>query len=214
MDRKEHWEAVYGKKKSTEVSWYQAEPALSLSLVEQVIDARPVSIIDVGGGTSSLVDHLVERPQTTVSVLDLSGAALLEAKSRLGDTAATVNWIEGDILDIELPHAAYDVWHDRAVFHFLTDPADRRRYVAQVLRSVRPGGHVLVATFDVDGPERCSGLQVARYSPEELHAQFGRPFRLLRSVHENHTTPTGATQKFVYCLCSVEGPAIPARVAS
>ena len=214
MDRKQHWERVYGTKKPTEVSWYQAEPLLSLSLVSEAAGAGPVSIIDVGGGSSTLVDRLVERPSTEVTVLDLSGAALREDQDRLGERARRVKWIEADILNVELPGMAYDVWHDRAVFHFLTDAADRRRYVDQVLRSVREGGHVLVATFDEDGPERCSGLNVARYSPEELHAQFGAPFRLLRSVHESHLTPMGTTQKFVYCLCSVEAPAGKYRVAS
>jgi ubiquinone/menaquinone biosynthesis C-methylase UbiE len=214
MDRKQHWERVYGTKKPTEVSWYQADPRLSLSLVTEAAGAGPVSIIDVGGGASALVDRLVERPNTEVTVLDLSGAALREDQNRLGERASSVNWIEADILNVELPEKAYDIWHDRAVFHFLTDAADRRRYVAQVLRSVRKGGHVLVATFDEHGPERCSGLNVIRYSPEELHAQFGAPFRLLRSVHEEHLTPMGTTQKFVYCLCSVTDLADTYRVAS
>jgi ubiquinone/menaquinone biosynthesis C-methylase UbiE len=214
MDRKQHWERVYGTKKPTEVSWYQADPRLSLSLVTEAAGDGRASIIDVGGGASALVDRLVERPNTEVTVLDLSGAALREDQNRLGEKAKGVNWIEADILNVELPENAYDIWHDRAVFHFLTDATDRRRYVAQVLRSVRKGGHVLVATFDEHGPERCSGLNVIRYSPEELHAQFGAPFRLLRSVHEDHLTPMGTTQKFVYCLCSVMDPADTYRVAS
>ena len=204
MDLKQHWEAVYEKKKPTEVSWYQAEPTLSLSLVNEVAAGRAVSVIDVGGGASTLVGRLVERPSTKVTLLDLSGAALREAQMGLGEKAVRVRWIEADILNAELPAAAFDIWHDRAVFHFLTDASDRRRYVEQVRRSVRASGHVLVATFDDDGPQKCSGLDVARYSPERLHAEFGSAFRLIRSVHETHVTPWGATQKFVYCLCSVE----------
>jgi len=213
MDRKAHWEAVYGRKKSNEVSWYQAEPELSLQLIDEVTGGQQASIIDVGGGASRLVDRLLARPSTAVTVLDLSRAALGETQARLGDLAGRVNWIEGDILNADLPKAAYDVWHDRAVFHFLTDPRDRRRYVEQVRRSVREGGHVLVATFAADGPQKCSGLEVARYSPGELHAQFGDEFRLLRSVSEDHVTPMGTTQKFVYCVCSVEGSKIARHAA-
>jgi ubiquinone/menaquinone biosynthesis C-methylase UbiE len=153
-----------------------------------------------------LVDRLLGRPTMKVTVLDLSGAALSAARQRLGPQAAHVNWIEADILNVDLPENSYDIWHDRAVFHFQTDAADRRRYVEQVSRSVKIGGHVLVATFDADGPTKCSGLDVARYSPDALHAQFGNAFRLLRSEHESHVTPWGAIQKFVYCVCSVEGP--------
>lgn len=206
MNRKEHWETVYGKKKPDEVSWYQAEPTLSLKLIGLAAGHQPASVIDVGGGASTLVDRLLGRPSMKVTVLDLSGAALGAARHRLGSKAESVNWIEADILDVDFPEAAYDIWHDRAVFHFLTDAADRRRYVEQVSRSVKIGGQVLVATFDADGPTKCSGLDVARYSPDELHAQFGSAFRLLRSEQECHVTPWGAIQKFAYCVCSVEGP--------
>ncbi len=205
MDRKAHWEAVYGKKKSTEVSWYQPEPELSLRLITSCAPRPGASVIDVGGGASTLVDRLLDRGYEDVTVLDLSGAALRESRARIGERGSRVSWIEADILNTPLPQAAYDVWHDRAVFHFLTDAADRRLYVEQVLRSVRPGGHVLVATFGLDGPEKCSGLTVARYSPTELHAQFGTSFELLQSVNEEHVTPMGMTQKFVYCVCSVKG---------
>ena len=213
MDRKQHWEGVYSRKRPDEVSWYQAEPTLSLSLVTEAAGAGRASIIDVGGGASTLVDRLVDRPSTEITVLDLSAAALRAAQSRLGAKAARVRWIEADILNVDMPEAGYDIWHDRAVFHFLTDPDDRLRYVAQVRRSVRVGGHVLVATFAADGPQKCSGLEVARYSPAELHSQFGEEFRLLKSVSEDHVTPTGTTQKFVYCVCSVEGSKIARHAA-
>lgn len=213
MSRRQHWEDIYSRKKPTEVSWYQAEPTLSLGLIEEVAGGRAVSLVDVGGGASTLVDAVVERPTIAATVLDISAAALDAARSRIGPKADRVRWMQGDILQVELPEAAYDIWHDRAVFHFLTEAADRRRYVEQVRRSVRVGGHVLVATFDADGPQKCSGLDVVRYSASELHAQFGSPFRLLRSVQETHLTPWGAAQKFVYCVCSVGSGAVASRAA-
>jgi SAM-dependent methyltransferase len=136
-----------------------------------------------------------------VTVFDLSAAALAAARARLGPSAAAVRWIEGDILTASLPSLAFDVWHDRAVFHFLTSQEDRRAYVAQVLRAVKPGGHVIVATFAEDGPERCSGLPVMRYSAEALHAEFGPSFALMAQEREAHQTPAGAVQPFVYCYC-------------
>ena len=136
-----------------------------------------------------------------VTVLDLSGAALGAAQQRLGPQAGSVTWIEADILNADLPEGAYDIWHDRAVFHFLTDAKDRRRYVEQVCRSVKVGGHVLVATFDADGPTKCSGLDVVRYNPELMHEEFGGHFKLVGSMNETHETPFGTTQEFVYCYC-------------
>jgi SAM-dependent methyltransferase len=138
-----------------------------------------------------------------LTVLDVSGRALAEAAARLGAAAERVTWLEGDVLEARLPPSAYDVWHDRAVFHFLTEPDHRRRYVEQVLSAVRLGGHVMVATFAPDGPVKCSGLPVARYSPDGLHEQFGREFRLLESAREEHQIPAGAVQPFIDCLCRV-----------
>jgi SAM-dependent methyltransferase len=135
------------------------------------------------------------------TVLDVSGAALAAARKRLGKRAESVSWIEADILAAELPPRAYDVWHDRAVFHFLTEPSARATYVETVLRAVKPGGYVIVATFAEDGPTKCSGLPVARYRPDELHAEFGDPFTLLRHEKELHRTPFGTVQQFVYCHC-------------
>lgn len=201
MSRKEHWEAVYGKKEPNEVSWYQREPTLSLKLIDQAVGGQPASVIDVGGGASLLVDRLLDRPTMRVTVLDLSGAALRAARQRLGPRAAKVNWIEADILNIDLPEGAYDIWHDRAVFHFLTDAAARAAYLAQVHRSVKPGGHVMVATFGLDGPERCSGLPVARYDAAGIHAVFGDAFVKVDEASEVHATPWGSSQAFVYCFC-------------
>lgn len=204
MDPKEHWDRIYRANAPGEVSWYQPEARLSIELIGRVAPARSAPIIDVGGGASTLVDGLLEAGHDAVTVLDLSPAALAAARRRLAGRAARVRWVVADVLDAPLSAAAYAVWHDRAVFHFLTDPADRARYVAETRRAVRPGGHVIVASFAPEGPARCSGLEVARYTPEAMHAEFGAGFRLLDSVREDHQTPGGALQAFVYCLCRVE----------
>lgn len=211
--RAEHWEHVYRTKGPDQVSWYQAEARLSRQLIERLSPARSSAIIDIGAGASTLVDGLVDAGYSSLTVLDLSPAALQLARARLGDRGAGVTWQAGDVLDAALPEQAFDVWHDRAVFHFLTDADDRRRYVDQVRRAVRPGGLVIVATFAEDGPTRCSGLDVARYSPTQLHAEFGVPFALVESHRELHTTPGGATQAFTYCVCRREATARPQAAA-
>lgn len=205
MQSKEHWETVYATKPATGVSWYQEHAEQSLRLIHQTGIPRTGAIIDVGGGASTLVDDLLDEGYSQVTVLDLSATALHAAQARLGERAYSVRWLEADVLQTSLPAQAYDVWHDRAVFHFLTDEADRRAYVAAVLRSVKPEGHVIVATFAEDGPTKCSGLPVMRYSPSELHGQFGPSFALLKQEREEHHTPFGTVQKFIYCYCRVAG---------
>ena len=205
MDPRTHWQTVYTTKKPTEVSWYQPTAELSLNLIRRVAPDRRTAIIDVGGGASTLVDGLLADGYNRVTVLDVSGAALAEASSRLDKDAVRVTWIEANVLNAALPSSAFDVWHDRAGFHFLTNIADRRRYVEQVRASVRVGGYVMVATFAPDGPAKCSGLEVARYAPEELHGQFGADFQLLESAREEHRTPSRAIQPFIYCLCRMKG---------
>jgi SAM-dependent methyltransferase len=202
---REHWERIYRTKDPTQVSWYQPEPQLSRDLIRRVSPDLDAPIIDVGAGTSTLVDDLLSGGYRNLTVLDLAPSALDISRQRLGDRARKVTWIAGSILDAPLRPAAYAVWHDRAVFHFLTDPLDRARYVAQTAHAVRTGGHLIVASFGPEGPAKCSGLDVARYSPEAMHAEFGRRFRLLDSEREDHHTPSGVTQAFVYCLCRVEG---------
>lgn len=204
MDPKSHWERIYNTKLPTQVSWYQPHARRSLDLIRRVNPPPDGAIIDVGGGASSLIDDLLDAGYQDLTVLDISAAALAATRTRLGAQAGSVRWIEADILDAELPKAGYAVWHDRAAFHFLTTPADRARYVAQVRRAVRSGGFVLVATFADDGPTRCSGLEVARYSAEALHAEFGAPFRLMGSEREEHVTPGGVRQAFIYCLCRAD----------
>jgi ubiquinone/menaquinone biosynthesis C-methylase UbiE len=204
VDPKAHWESIYTTKAPNQVSWYQDHPALSLDFIRRTGIEPGEAIIDVGGGASTLVDDLLADGFQRLTVLDLSGAALRLARRRLGPAAAHVTWVEADITHAPLSEHAYAVWHDRAVFHFLIQPADRQRYVAQVRRAVRPGGHVIVATFAHNGPERCSGLTVARYDPAHLHAEFGQAFRLVNSAHETHQTPFSTEQKFIYCYCRIE----------
>ncbi len=201
MQSKEHWENVYTSKTSDRVSWFQTHAKLSLQLINETGVLTDASIIDVGGGASTLVDDLLDSGFSKITVLDLSATALATAQQRLGSRAQAVQWMEADITKIQLPQDAYDVWHDRAVFHFLTSPQERHAYVEQVQRAVKPGGHVIIATFAEDGPTQCSGLPVMRYSAEALHAEFGARFTLLRHVEENHHTPSGALQGFLYCYC-------------
>ncbi len=202
MQSKIHWEAIYQTKAPAQVSWYQAHPQLSLDLIRRTGVAHDAPIIDVGGGASTLVDHLLAEGYANLTVLDISHAALERARERLGHHASTVTWLEQDVTRAELPEDQYAVWHDRAVFHFLTDASARARYVQTVRSAVKPGGHVIVATFGLDGPLRCSGLDVVRYSAESLHDEFGQEFQLLESARETHQTPFGTEQKFIYFYCS------------
>lgn len=201
MQSKEHWENVYSTKATDSVSWYQEHPEHSLQLIRATGEPLSASIIDVGGGASKLVDELLDAGYSALTVLDLSGAALSAAQKRLGQRANAVKWLEANILEADLPRHAYDIWHDRAVFHFLTTAEERHAYVNLVLQAVKPGGHVIMATFAEDGPTQCSGLPVVRYSPDGLHAEFGEPFRLLRHDQEEHHTPAGKVQHFIYCYC-------------
>jgi len=201
MNTKTHWEHIYESKAPTQVSWYQEHAQFSLQYIQNTGIRKTGHIIDVGGGTSTLVDDLIGDGFQHISVLDVSGAALRLTQQRLGAQANHVKWIEADITQADLPHQAYDLWHDRAVFHFLTQAEDRQRYVEVVRHAVRKGGHVIVATFAPDGPERCSGLEVVRYSPGSLHSEFGDGFDVVDSTRETHQTPFGTEQKFIYCYC-------------
>lgn len=201
MNEQEHWEKVYQTKSADSVSWFQEHATRSLEIIRSIGATPDSSIIDVGGGASTLVDDLLGDGFKHMSVLDLSASALDVARKRLGPIGDGVQWIAGDIRNVPLPEQTYDIWHDRAVFHFLTDPIDRLAYVQQVMRSVKPGGHVIVATFAPDGPEQCSGLPVARYAPDQLHGEFGPSFELIEHASEEHKTPWGSVQHFVYCHC-------------
>jgi len=202
-DPASHWDNVYRTKRSDEVSWYRAHLELSLRLIEEAAPDRSAHIIDVGGGESTLVDDLLAHGYRNVDVLDISPTAIAVARARLGPDADRVRWLCGDVTTLPLPRAAFDVWHDRAVFHFLTSAEARAAYVRRVVDAVRPAGHVIVATFGPEGPTQCSGLDVVRYGPEQLHAEFGQRFRLVRHLTELHHTPAGRVQQFVYCYCAV-----------
>jgi SAM-dependent methyltransferase len=204
MKTRSHWQGVYATRNVTEVSWYQATAAASLAIIRRAVPDRSAALIDAGGGASTLVDGLLAEGYDRVTVLDVSDAALAAARARLGGDAERVRWLEADVLEASLPRSGYDLWHDRAVFHFLTEAADRLRYVDQVRSAVRPGGHVVIATFAADGPTRCSGLEVRRYAPEELQAELGSGFHPLHSAREEHRTPAGAVQAFLYCLFRLE----------
>jgi ubiquinone/menaquinone biosynthesis C-methylase UbiE len=201
MSTKDHWEGVYSAKDATGVSWYSPHLARSMELIERASGGLEARVIDVGGGASTLVDDLMERGYRSLTVLDLSEEALGVAKRRLGARSSEVEWVIGDVTRVPLREAYYDVWHDRAVFHFLTDVEARRQYVEKVKRSVKSGGHVIVATFGPEGPAQCSGLDVLRYDAETLHREFGSPFQKIESARETHTTPWGSEQEFVYCYC-------------
>ncbi len=203
MDPKRHWEKVYQTKQPTEVSWYRPHLEVSLQLIEEAAPNRDAHIIDVGAGESTLVDDLLDRGYRNLYAMDLSATALDVAQARLGANAAKVNWLCGDVRTFAFPRHQYDVWHDRAVFHFLTDPQDRIAYVRQVADAVKPAGHVIVATFGPEGPTKCSGLDVVRYDPEALHDEFGAAFRLVKHRIELHQTPMGTTQQFTYCYCKM-----------
>ena len=201
MDKKQHWEHVYETKGRDQVSWFREHLDTSLKMIVGTGVGKEAAIIDVGGGNSTLVDDLLDNGFVDVSILDISGKAISDSKLRLGTRATEVNWLEADITNVTLPENHYDVWHDRAVFHFLTDANDRHKYVELVMRSVKLGGHIIVASFGLEGPEKCSGLDVVRYSPDTMHDEFGDSFELVNSVDETHNTPFGTTQEFVYCYC-------------
>jgi len=213
MSRKSHWDDVYRTRRIDEVSWFQLHAMLSRDLIVEALADRTVAILDVGGGASPLAADLLEAGYRNLTVLDLAAPALAQARQHLSANADPVRWIVGDVLDLPLRARSIGLWHDRAVFHFLTEERDRERYVQEVRRTVRPGGLVLVATFAADGPSRCSGLPVEGYSPDQLHAAFDGDFEFLASRREEHRTPAGVLQPFTYCLCRYE-PTQDSRAAA
>lgn len=202
MTRKTHWETIYANKKPDEVSWYQTHLEKSLEFIRRTGAFKTSRIIDLGGGASTLVDDLLASGFKEITVLDISKAAIQTAQTRLGQRAKDVTWLEADVTWASLPAYHYDVWHDRAVFHFLTNTEDRRRYVDVVNHALKPGGHLIVATFGPHGPLKCSGLDIVRYDPAKLHNEFGDDFVLIESFREIHRTPTGKEQDFIYLLLS------------
>lgn len=195
--RQSHWQRVYTNKQPTGVSWYQPVPKKSLQLIRKTGIAASAPILDVGGGDSTLVDHLLSENYADVTVLDVSGKSLERSRARLGDPADDVHWIESDVTTFEASRR-YSLWHDRAVFHFLTDPAERSLYIDSVVRTLAPGGHLLLATFGPEGPEQCSGLPVQRYDVETLKGLLEGRFDLAGHELDLHVTPTGSSQQFLY----------------
>jgi SAM-dependent methyltransferase len=196
-ERRAHWDHVYATRNPDELAWHQARPALSLELIERAGMGNEARIVDLGGGASRLVDALVDDGFQRVTVLDISPEALGRVKERLGDRARLVTWVAADITRWK-PPSAFDIWHDRAVFHFLVEAEDRRAYRATLAAALPVGGQVIIGTFASDGPERCSGLPVARYEPDTLAAELGPDFRLVESTHEDHLTPSGKSQRFQF----------------
>ena len=198
MDRQQHWDKVFKSKASDDVSWFEALPETSMRMLEASGLNVDTCVLDVGGGDSRLIDQLVARGLDCLAVLDVSGAALARAKARLRTSAAIPIWLEADVAGT-WSLKPMDIWHDRAVFHFLTAREDRERYRFHLLRTLKTGGSAILATFASDGPEQCSGLPVVRYSPESLSAEFGSDLTIVESVRHVHTTPWGSKQAFVYC---------------
>lgn len=200
FDRKSHWESVYSSKSAQETSWYQLEPRLSLDLIDKTGVDKGQAIIDVGGGASVLVDFLLNRGYSDLTVMDISAAALQQARQRLGQKASAVDWIETDVTEF-MPRKTFYLWHDRAVFHFLTDKEDRVHYLDALNEALKPGGWVIMAAFAPDGPEKCSGLQIVQYDAAKLGRQLGGKYRLERQEKEMHVTPAGQHQSFgFYCF--------------
>jgi SAM-dependent methyltransferase len=196
---RDHWSSVFTEKAEGDVSWFQQHPNTSLGFIRKAASGLDAKIVDVGGGASRLVDALLDAGYQGLAVVDIAGSALERSRQRLGARAEQVSWITSAI-GSWIPGEAFDVWHDRAVFHFMTLPEERATYLATMRRGLKLGGHAIIATFALDGPERCSGLPVRRYEPEALAAELGRGFSLLESLREEHLTPGGKTQSFQYSL--------------
>lgn len=200
-NRKIHWDQIYADQSPLQVSWYQSEPALSLKLIQKTGLTKAAPIIDVGGGASVLVDRLYDQGYKRLAVLDISATAMSHAQKRLGEKARGVEWYEADVTTFIAPHT-FILWHDRAVFHFLTEPADRKKYLEALKRTFTPGGHAIIAAFAIGGPTQCSGLDIVQYDANKLTAELGGGFLLVEEAEEIHITPTGREQKFGYFLFS------------
>jgi len=199
FNKKKHWGNVYQDKSPLEVSWYQKEPKLSLELIRFSNVASNDAIIDVGGGTSVLVDYLSKECFTSLTVLDISENAIAIAKKRLGGKAKSIEWIVSDIIKFDTSQK-FSLWHDRALFHFLTNPSDRKKYVKALINAIRPEGHLIIATFAIGGPEKCSGLEIVQYDSEKMSAELGDNFVLVEERKEIHITPANKEQEFIFFL--------------
>lgn len=199
MDPHSHWEEIYRTKSPQQTSWFQPHLQTSLNWIVEAVPDRSASILDVGGGESTLADDLLAMRYGAVTVLDLAGSAIRKSQERLGRASDQIHWLAGDVNQLSLPVRNYDLWHDRAVFHFFTEPDQRSAYVRQLIAALKSGGHVVMATFGPEGPERCSGLPTRRYDAESLQRELGPEFRMVRSSLVDHQTPFGTAQQFLYC---------------
>ena len=197
-NRKDHWERIYQKHAPTEVGWYQAYPERSLKLINNTGVGNDSRIIDIGGGTSKLSEHLHHKGYKKLEVLDISKKSIEKARSQIGEKSSRINWIEADVTKYSF-RKQYDVWHDRAVFHFLAKEEDRKGYVNSLNQALKLNGHLIIATFSLDAPSKCSGLPVVRYSPEILQNELGDNFNLVEALVEDHVTPSGVKQNFIFC---------------
>lgn len=198
MDKKQHWETVFSQKQQNEVSWYQPVPKTSIEFLESNAIPKDAAIIDVGSGDSYFIDYLVDKGYQNVFALDISEHALQRLKQRLGEKANRVHWIVSDVLDFK-PPVAFDYWHDRAAFHFLSDANDVDKYVAITSEYIKANGKMMVATFSDSGPLKCSGINIKQYSKDELANQFSNAFEKIKCVEEVHSTPFNTTQNFTFC---------------
>lgn len=198
MESKAHWERIYQQKQPEEVSWYKPHLDTSLKFLNHAGLNPESPIIDVGGGASTLVDDLLDQGIRSITVLDVSHNALAISKARLAERAAKVAWIEADVTQVKLPVGTYDLWHDRAVFHFLRNSEDRQRYIETLTTALKSNGQLIIATFALEGPPRCSGLEVVRYKPETLQAELGHAFQFVEALEEEHHTPFHTVQRFLY----------------
>ncbi len=199
MNKRKHWEEIYSTKPTEKLGWYEPYLQTSLTWINDLELSRDAQIIDIGGGASALVDDLLGKGYKLITVLDISKSALSSVKIRLGEKAESVTWLEGDITAIDLPEKCYELWHDRAVFHFLTEPEQRQQYRENLLNALRPGGHVIISTFALEAPPKCSGLPVHRYAHEQLGNTLGEEFELEKYDKELHITPGGVEQMYLYC---------------
>lgn len=200
MSNTQHWETIFSTKTPDQMSWTQSSAARSLELIKLSGVKSDASIVDIGSGMSVLIGQLVEAGYKNLTVLDISSSAISKAKDILGQTGPTIKWVVSDILDAKFEKTSFDLWHDRAVFHFLTRKEQRKTYVEKVKAALKPGGHLVLSTFSLSGPEKCSGLEVCRYSAETLQRELGSDFTLVKSIAEKHNTPAGKTQNFTCCL--------------
>jgi len=198
FDRRKHWEDIYHAKETNEVSWYQPNPATSLDFVQQFNIPKSAKIIDIGGGDSYLVDRLLDQGYEDITVLDISESALERAKLRLGDRANNVKWIVSDAVTFK-PMEKYDFWHDRAAFHFLTQPEEIECYIDNVQQSIQPNGILVVGTFSEQGPKKCSGIEIKQYSETTMSDRLNKYFEKIKCITVDHTTPSGTIQNFVFC---------------